>query len=276
MLNLAYNKTIALLFHELDTQASIQNYLITYYANIWQQKGSRIIVLFGARRFVAADLIIVHVDLSVVPDNYLEFAARYPIVLNGQVRDIRKSRISKNLLSPDTEYQGAVIVKSDNNYAGMPERRMLPAKSPDAEHPFKNPLDYQIYPSYAAIPDAIVQLQSIVVEKFLPEIEQGLYHIRFYNFLGKRGNCMRVASPHPIVHIYHAVKIEQIPFDPRLEELRRAHNFDYGKFDYVQRDGEIILFDTNKTTGFVGATDDPTWREARYFRAMGIYEYFDR
>jgi hypothetical protein len=274
MPNSIYKKTIALLFHEQDTAASIKNYLIIHYASIWQQQGSRIIVLFGTARFVPADLIILHVDLSVVPESYLEFAARYPIVVNGKIRDIRKSSVSQNLLQHSCDYQGPVIVKSDNNYAGAPEKRLFPQQLNAAEQLFKNPLDYHIYPNYAAIPDAIVQLQGIVVEKFLPEIEQGLYHIRFYNFLGKRGNCMRVASTHPIVHINHAVKIEQIPFDSRIEELRRTNNFDYGKFDYVERDGEIVLFDTNKTTGFVGSTENPAWREARHFRAMGIYDYF--
>ena len=84
---------------------------------------------------------------------------------------------------------------------------------------------------------------------------------------------MRIASTHPVVHICHAVKIEQIPTDPRLDELRRAHHFDYGKFDYVERDGEIILFDTNKTTGFVGGSADPQWQQARYERALGIFDY---
>jgi hypothetical protein len=269
-----YKKTIAVLFHEQDTPTSIQQYLITYYTKFWHEKGTHVVALYGTARYVPADLIIVHVDLSVVPEPYLEFATRYPIVVNGKIRDIRKSCISQNLVFGDSGYQRQVIVKSDCNYAGMPERRYMPQQPNHAQNLFKDPLGYRVYPSYADIPQDILQLQGIVVERFLPELEQGLYHIRFYNFLGNRGNCMRVASKSPVVHINDAVKVEQIQFDPRIEKLRRDLDFDYGKFDYVVRGDEVVLFDTNKTTGFVGGTDDPVMREARMYRAMGIYDYF--
>lgn len=269
-----YKKTIALLFHEQDTRDSIQHYLIAYYAKLWQEQGSRVLVLFGPGRYVPADLIVVHVDLSVVPEVYLQFAARYPVAVNGEIRDIRKSVVSRNLVGTDADYRGPVIVKSDCNYAGMPEKRYLPQEPNDAQRLFKNPLGYRIYPSYAEVPQPILQMQGLVVEKFLPEFEGGLYHIRFYNFLGNRGNCMRVASKSPVVHINDAVAVEQIPCDPRIEALRRELRFDYGKFDYVVRDGEVVLFDTNKTTGFVGGADDPALRAVRLHRAMGIYDYF--
>jgi hypothetical protein len=269
-----YKKTIAVLFHEKDTPSSIQQYLITYYTKFWHEKGTRVVALYGLTRYVPADLIVVHVDLSVVPEPYLEFAARYPIVVNGKIRDIRKSCISRNLVDGDSEYQGPVIVKSDCNYAGMPERRYLPQQTNQAESLFSDPLGYLIYPCYTDIPPDILQRHGIVLEKFLPEIEEGLYHIRFYNFLGNRGNCMRIASQSPVVHIDHSVKVEQIPFDPRIEKLRQELNFDYGKFDYVVRGDEVVLFDANKTTGFVGRTDDPMMREVRMHRAMGIYDYF--
>jgi hypothetical protein len=274
MPNFAYQKTIALLFHAKETPASIRHYLITYYASIWREQGSRIIVLFGTEHYVAADLIVVHVDLSVVPEAYLDFASRYPIVLNGSIRDIRKAAISQNLLFKGSDYPKPVIVKSDCNYAGLPEKRFAPQVQNYAEQLFKSPLGYRIYPNFAAVPAVLIELPGIVVEKFLPEKIGDLYSVRFYNFLGTKGNCMRVTSKNPVVHICHAQTIEPIPFDPRLEELRRALKFDYGKFDYVEREGEIVLFDTNKTTGFVGGTDDLQWREARYFRAMGVYDYF--
>lgn len=268
-----HKKTIAILFHEKDTSSSIQQYLITYYAHFWREKGSRVVALFGTDVYVPADLIVVHVDLSVVPEKYFAFAARYPIVVNGKVRDIRKSSVSRNLVDRNSGYQGQVIVKSDCNYAGMPERRYINSENHQACL-FQNPLDYQIYSSFRDIPSNVLQMKDLVVEKFLPEYEDGLYHIRFYNFLGDRGNCMRVASRSPVVHISHAVKVEQIPFDPRVEQLRQDLGFDYGKFDYVVRDNEVVLFDTNKTTGFVGKVDDPLMREARQHRAMGIYDYF--
>lgn len=269
-----FHKTIAILFHEAQAAAEIHNYLITYYAKIWQSCGARIVLLLGIGKFVPADLIVVHVDLSVVPEEYLTFAARYPIAVNGQVRDIRKSAISQNLLTQGCDYRGPVIVKSDCNYAALPEKQLYPNALNLAEQLFKSPLGYKVYEDFSQVPEPLTRMPGIVIEKFLPEIKNGLYHVRFYNFLGNKGNCMRIAATAPVVHISHAVAVEQIPFDPRIEQLRRAYNFDYGKFDYVERDGQIILFDANKTTGFVGGGDDPVLQQVRLERAMGIFDYF--
>lgn len=267
-------KKIAILFHGKENPANVKDYLITYYAQIWVDRGDEVIFIFGTERYVPADLIIVHVDLSVVPEEYLQFAAEYPMAINGKVKDIRKSIISPNLVTGASAYQGKVIVKSDFNYAGLPETRLCPEYAHSAARLFRSPHGYQVFNSYSAIPNELLKTDGIVVEKFMPECEHGLYHVRFYNFLGSRGNSMRLASRRPVVHINEAVAIEAIPVDPRLDDLRKKLNFDYGKFDYVVIDGEIILFDTNKTTGFIGKTDDPKIREMRWQRAMGIYDYF--
>ena len=68
-----------------------------------------------------ADLVLLHVNLSVVPDEYLELASRYPIVVNGKAKDIRKSTYSTLRVTRDDPYAGPVIVKSNLNYAGVPE-----------------------------------------------------------------------------------------------------------------------------------------------------------
>jgi hypothetical protein len=41
--------------------------VITRFADSWREEGFDVRYLFGARRFVPADLVIVHVNLSVVP-----------------------------------------------------------------------------------------------------------------------------------------------------------------------------------------------------------------
>jgi hypothetical protein len=76
------------------------------------------------RKLAPADILLIHVDLSVVPDEYLEFASRYPIALNKAAKDIRKSLISLNLVRAGDSYSGKVIVKTDLNYGGSPERIM--------------------------------------------------------------------------------------------------------------------------------------------------------
>ena len=120
-------KKIAVLFHEKDTQRSAERYVVHGLAEHWRNDGHRVDYLFGTRDFRAADLILVHVDLSVVPDQYLEFASRYSIVLNGKISDIRKSAYSKQLLQKGDSYDGPVFVKSDLNFAGGPERNFGPS-----------------------------------------------------------------------------------------------------------------------------------------------------
>jgi hypothetical protein len=79
------------------------------------KKGNEFIFLFGIKKFVPADLTIVDVDLSVVPDAYLEFANQYPIVLNGTVKDLRRSTFNKRLVTRDDTHGGKVPMNMRQN-----------------------------------------------------------------------------------------------------------------------------------------------------------------
>ncbi len=111
-------KRIAILFHANERSVDLRKYVIANLADIWRKSGLQVVMLFGTKKYVPADLAIVHVNLSVVPEDYLAFARRYPAVVNGHVRDIRKSAISQNLLLPDSPYEGPVIVKTDLKLCG--------------------------------------------------------------------------------------------------------------------------------------------------------------
>ena len=115
-------KRIAILFHENARGRDPRDYAIHSLASFWEEDGHRVTLLYGVKKFVSADVVIVHVDLSVVPQEYLDFAARYPAALNGRVGDVRKSSFSANLVDAANPYAGPVIVKSNLNYAGIPER----------------------------------------------------------------------------------------------------------------------------------------------------------
>jgi hypothetical protein len=86
---------VAVLFEGWERSFDPAGYLVHDLAQLWREDGLEVVYLYGTDRFVPADLALVHVDLSVVPEPYLEFAARYPIVLNGRVRDIRKTVTSR-------------------------------------------------------------------------------------------------------------------------------------------------------------------------------------
>ena len=279
-------RTIAILFHENNRRRDLSMYAITFLAKFWRQDGNRVRYLFGTRKFVPADLLLIHVDLSIVPDEYLEFASRYPIALNRAAKDIRKSQVSTNLVRRSDSYSGQVIVKSDLNYGGSPEqilrrnlsrwRRLLPSRFvPDnADSPsFGATFAYRIYDSLAEVPRADFERNDVVVEKFLPEKAGNLFFIRDYHFLGDCSTCTRLASTDPIVKDQTAVPIEEIDPHPEIVEARKRLNFDYGKFDYVLHDGRPVLLDTNKTTGAFRVSSRELNARRRH-RANGIYSYF--
>jgi len=283
-------KRIAILFHENEKDLE-RRYVITYFADIWREEGNEVIFLLGTKKFVPADLIIVHVDLSVVPDDYLEFARKYPIVLNGEIKDIRKSTFSKNLIRSDDSYEGKVIVKSNLNFAGRPERTLLYSSYPKrflhlvlswfyckaTRTPyFKSCRDYRFYDHPRLVSRSYFKNPNLVVEKFLPEMENGFYVVRNFHFLGDRMTSNKLVSKHPIVKGATHIKNEKIEPHPEIIALRKAMKFDYGKFDYVLHNGEVVLLDINKTTGFGSLPYTAELKASHRHRAAGIYSYFKR
>jgi hypothetical protein len=254
------------------------NYLIHHYAEFWREDGHEVIFLFGVAQFVPADVVIVHVDLSVVPDEYLEFARRYPIALNGEVKDIRKSTYSRLLVKPGDPYEGKVIVKSNFNYAAAPERSLGVSLDPRgvSSSYFGTPLDYQIFESSKAVPAILFSDPNIVVEKFQPEFQDGLYFMRAQLFVGDHVTCTRMASRNPIVNGTTRIRLERVEPHPDIVKLQKAMKYDYGKFDYVIHHGTALLLDANKTTGTAPHTPTPQQLADRRYRAEGLYAYFER
>jgi hypothetical protein len=261
---------IAILFHEADSERTQTRYVVHHMADIWREEGLKVSFLFGTARYVPADLLFMHVDLSVIPPDYVAFAERYPVVINGRVRDIRKSVVSTNLVAPGDAYVGPVIVKSDLNFGGNPEYQRNVLSS--GLRPI-SPSRYHVVGSLAEVPPAIFSNPNLVVEKFLPEIHDGLYHVNLYRFLGSRGNCTKVAGRDPVVKSTRAVSSREIDVHPAVEAMRAQAGFDYGKFDYVVHDGQPIIVDMNKTVGVAGLANTPEVLASRRERAAAIYEF---
>lgn len=264
---------IVILFHEHADTTAVDSYLIVHLARYWIRDGHQVIALFGTRKVVPADALIMHVDLSVLPGEYSEFARNYPVVINGGVCDIRKSTISRNLVGPDDPYDGAVMVKSNLNYAGIPEKSIGNKSDPGERVLFNDPSDYQVFDCYAKVPDSLATSPDVVIEKFLPEQEGELYCTRFYQFFGSKEICFRMLSPSPIVNSASYIRTESIQPDPGIQQERRRLGLDYGKLDYVLIDGQVHLLDANKTIGFIPSTDDPELERIRAYRASGIYDF---
>jgi hypothetical protein len=282
-------KSIALIFHENERSRAIRSFAIWQLAELWRTEGMEVRFLFGTRKYVPADLAMLHVDLSVVPREYIDFAHRYPVVLNGKLRDIRKSSISRNTVRLDDGYKGPVIVKSDLNYAGQPERKLLGTpwsrlafriacrlplnckRNTGPEPRFRSPADYTVFEDSRSVPREWFSRSDLLIEKFLPEMQDGLYCLRIYHFLGSRGVCILWNSHDPIVKAATVKRSQTVAAHPNIVALTRKMGFDYGKFDYVMRGDEPVLLDANKTPG---AAHTAAFAAVSAEWAKGIRSYF--
>ena len=240
--------------------------------DLWRACGFEIKVLRGLAAHCDADLLIPHIDLTLLPAAYVALYDRYPRVVNRHLHDISKRVISRNLLAPTDNYAGEVIVKTNLNFGGNPEARMLAGpktlrrRLADAFFPRKpsssrdcdwssvkhfNGSDYQIFSSLDKVPAGVFANDALVVERFLPEREDGLYHLRCYIFFGDQGYCSRVSAREPIVKGGNAIRREIVKPPAELLAIRRELQVDYGKLDFVLRDGRVVLLDLNRTPGTI-------------------------
>jgi len=208
--------------------------------------------------------------------------------LNKHVSDIRKCVISKQLLKQGDDYEGVVIVKSNYNSAGVPERvnsgwwsgtglrieqflRKLRQQTVIARQK-----DYQIFDSLSQVPAKIFSRRDLVVEKFLPEFDGKFYHVRCCVFLGNGVPCQMMVSPNPVVSMSNSISLTECEVHPEILARQQQLRFDYGKFDYVIHDGEVILLDANKTTGSGDLIGNPMIERFRKLRADGLLDYYDK
>lgn len=241
---------IVILQHAMQGRAPLP-YMILPMAELWRARGHEVTVHHGARDAPPADLAILHVDLTVVPQPMREALARYPRVVNGHVLDISKRKISAQLVDEHSDWPGPVLVKTDTNAAGDPERRIHALAKREGftpTMPAPPPLrDYPVYPSLREVPAAVWQTPGLVVEKFLPERDERGYCMRVWTFLGDRDRCRRVFSDDPIVKSRSVTGHEACEVPEALRRRRQELGFDYGKFDFVIHDGECVLLDANRT-----------------------------
>ena len=105
----------------------------------------------------------------------------------------------------------------------------------------------------ADVPSGVWRNEKLVVEKFLPEVnEQGEYILRIWLFLGDQGLYYQCASLTPIIKSQTVLRREFLDVRevPRsIQEARKRLGFDYGKFDFGICEGEAALYDVNRTPG---------------------------
>jgi hypothetical protein len=236
-------------------------YLIQRMVPLWEEMGWRVLEVRGLKGWPEADAVFLHVDLSVVPVPYAEQAQRYRWRWNAGALDIRKRRVLKDCLGPDSPHEGPVIVKTDLNYAGRPEFMNRVARSWIPGRIFRwcdgfaglpalrKKEDYRIYPGLRDVPASVWADSSWVVQPFVTEREGGEYILREYNFLGAVEWLREESSPDPIITAGRLRRAVGGPVPEPLRALRRELKLDYGKIDYVMHEGVPYIYDVNKTIG---------------------------
>jgi hypothetical protein len=170
----------------------------------------------------------------------------------------------------ESDHGGRVIVKSNYNYAGVPERLLGVPGAPDE---FPGQTDYRVYESIAAVPAHLLEDERVIVERFMPEYEDGRYHVRTLDLVGDSHTSLRLASDHHVVTDATYAGDEEVEPPPELFEIRSRLGVDYGKLDYVVHDGELTLLDVNKTTGASTGQAGPELQARRLDRAAGVLSY---
>jgi hypothetical protein len=217
--------------------------------------------------------------------------------VNRHVVDISKRRISSLLVHPGDGYRGPVIVKSNENFGGRPERRLLGKDRVGQSQPWRRrlarllsrlglgfdpwaPLDPQCYPVFdtpKALPRSTFRNPDLVVERFVPEMQGSLYVLRSYAFAGDAMINVRLTGQQPVVKARDALEREEVPVPEMLHDVRSRLAIDYGKFDYVIHDGQVRLLDVNTTPSFGPASEHSEYQRRTVKRfALGLIEHFEK
>jgi hypothetical protein len=201
-----------------------------------------------------ADAAILHVDLTVTPAAYLEFARNFRLCMNGAVADISKTAVSGAALREGENWTGPVVAKSNLNcraFGEVQKNRAAHRRGEAEPYPgVRKYKKYVVYDTLGAVPDKIRRDGNIIVEKFRGELAaKGEYATRFWTFCGPEERCTRWISREPIVKGKSVIRNEPSPVPDELRRIRAELGVDYGKFDFVMTPDGPIVFDVNKTLG---------------------------
>ncbi len=252
---------ITVLLHERDAHAESIRYVLWTMCDIWRKQGLEVEVVRGLGRPIHSDIVFLHIDLTVVPSEYLRALADHPCVINGNTTDISKTLFSRNQISSQTESDDPVIVKTVLNYGGLPEFRLehsgwytflrkhlLRFGFPSlASADILDSSRYPVFESARHVSPGVFRNPALFVERFLPERCGDLYCVRNCTFFGDQYLNQLAKAMQPIVKVSNTIQWEDVPVPEAIHTIREQLDLDYGKLDYVMHNGETVLLDVSRT-----------------------------
>lgn len=254
-----------------DREPDPYHFTIDHYALRWKAAGHRVLDHIGLSEVPPADLVIVNIDLTVIPEAYRDLIARIPSrVLNGRISDISRRCFSQLLVSRTDAYPGPVIVKTNTNFGGRPEMGKPGGNKSPVQKLLKrlrrprrtsatpvswgdlatlNPLKYPLFESISTVPADVWDNENLIVERYIRKPGEALNHVCYHIFFGDKEITGRLGSPDPIVKFGNAVSDELIPVPEIVRNWRRELDMDFGRLDFVESEGTHYLIDVNKTEG---------------------------
>ena len=252
------------ILHHAESQLLRQGYLIQLMAEYWTARGAEVVDIIGVETSIPVDVLLLHVDLSIVPEAYLQFARTYPRVINLKAVDIRKTSYLDDLVDASHEGDGPMIVKSDLNHGGVPERLLVSKKHRVRRFiaavirrlrrrlglptEIRSKAEYVIYPDRNSVPLRHFD-DGAVVQPFRPERSGSDFVLREYYFFGKVEVLNKEVGSEPILTSGRQVDCRAGSPPAEVRAIRDRLHLDYGKIDYGCPDGVAVVYDANKSLG---------------------------
>lgn len=232
----------------------------------------------------------VHVDLTELPQRFRGIGDRSARAINARAVTIDRRLYSRLRLTPDSDHEGPVIVKTVLNSRGLPELRYRSranlASRLDhllrkiAVRGYKDAVcpAYRILASVRDVPAEVWEDERLMVERFapggvtLPVVKHRLDFF-FDVELNTRAVFASLLCDPESVEAFDVVA--DVP--EAVRRVRRDLNLDYGAIDYFVIDDEAFVIDANKTVttteswvgrfpAVAGHVDDVTSRLIEFVR----------
>jgi hypothetical protein len=275
--------TLVVVTHEYDSflfrrdpsRRVTSAYLFFDVAKYLYEMGHRTLLARGPEA-IEGDAALLHVDATIVSQEYRDLESRYERAFNFRTFDISKRHISRLILARNDRWDGPVIVKSNYNNKAIVEdvhNRLALEKGRPAPHPGIATVDeYRVLDRIDEVEERVWSDPALVVERFVPEQDgSGNFVLRTWVFMGPRERCTRFVTEDRISKAAGVLSYEPIEVPPKLRAERKRLGFDFGKFDFVMHDGEPVLLDANRTPGTAAAIREMMEKGARNL-AEGMHE----